>query len=209
MLGTAKLPILLCTVLLSVLCPVFAQTVPGGPDRPTLDVVTADILRADSVPGGVEIIAGCSILATPTIDVSGKSTDQALNTLKLAEHGLTWEKKGNAYIVTIRAISSPSLASVNLPEAHLTVRTLWEATNVLLQQQAAQQRLAELKLSEAPYTLGFASINERETRTIFLPSRTLRDQLAALATTFGKGIWRLDQRECGSERTFRLSWIAK
>ena len=209
MLGTKKLQIVVWMVLLLGLCPTFAQKPSVSAERQALDVIAADILRVGNVPGGIEIIAGCDALKTSALDISGRSTDQALNMLKQTERSLNWEKRSGAYLVTIQAVSSPSIASVYLPGVHLTVRTLSEATDVLLQQEATRQRLAELKMSEAPENLGFASINERETRTIFLPAGTLRDQLDALATTFGKGIWRLDQRECGAGRTFRLSWIAK
>jgi hypothetical protein len=174
-----------------------------------LDVVAADLLKARDVPGGVEVISGCSAIPLRVFEVGSMPTEGALNILSQSEHSLTWDKKGPAYTVTIRGTATPSVSSAKLPSLQLRVKTLSEATDILLQQRAMQDHLAALNTTEAPDNIGFSSIHERELRIVSLPPGTLREDLNALASAFGAAVWKLDQHDCGGNRTFRLSWIAK
>jgi hypothetical protein len=179
-----------------------------GPLKP-LDVIVADLLQASNVPGGIEVLSGCDQLKAKTREPETLTTDAALSVLSEAEHTLAWSKKGNLYSVRIREVDTPSVTSVQLPALQLNVTTLAQATDILLQHQATRNHLARIKMSETTDAIGFSSIHERNTRSISLPAGTLRDDLNAVALAFGKAIWRLDQRECGGDRIFRLSWISK
>jgi hypothetical protein len=178
------------------------------PLRP-LDVVVADLLKTARVPGGIEVLRGCNNLDPKPFQVAAVPTSDVLTNLSEIERTLTWQKTGAGYLVTITSAEAPKVASVELPALHLKAKTLAEASDILLQQQATQNRITELKLSEAPDNIGFSSIHERDTRDISLPAGTLREDLNALAVAFGTAIWQLDQRECSGRRSFRLSWIAR
>jgi len=183
----------------------------GAANRPlrTVDVVAADVLRAAKVPGGIEVITGCNQFVASSFDVTSGLVDNTLASLSRSDPSLSWYKRGNRYTVTIKGVSAPSLTSAKLPALKMKVKTLSEATDLLLQQKGTQDRIAELKLVGAPDELGFSSIHERDVRQISLPAGTLQDDLNALAAAFGAAVWHLDQRQCGGSRTFRLSWIAK
>jgi hypothetical protein len=175
----------------------------------SVDVVVADVLKAGNVPGGIEVIAACNELEARAFDVEAARTDNALTILSQEEPRVSWVKRGSTYTVTIKTAASPSVAAAKLPALQLRVKTLSEATDILLQQKALRSHLAELKMSEASSELGFSSIHEREAKIISLPAGTLREDLNALAAAFGTAIWRLDQHDCEGNRAFRLSWIVK
>ncbi len=182
-----------------------------GPNlvRETLDVAVADLLKANKVSGGIEIFAGCKPFEEKTFEIVDRPLDSALARLAQAEPSLSWRKNEKTYLATIKLVDSPSLTAAKLPPLQLKVRTLWQATDSLLQHRATQNRVAELKLSSGPEHLGTSSIYERDERTISLPAGTLQDDLNTVAAAFGSAMWQLNQRECGETRTFRLSWIAR
>jgi hypothetical protein len=186
-----------------------AQVVTAKTPLRPLDAVVADLLKTARVPGGIEVTRGCDELEPKPFEVATAPTSDALTSLSQVERTLTWQKIGTSYLVTITPVGGPRVASVGLPALQLKAKNLAEASDFLLQQQAVQNRIAELRLSEVPDNIGFSSIHERETRDVSLPAGTLREDLNALATVFGAAIWQLDQRECGGRRSFRLSWIAK
>jgi len=105
--------------------------------------------------------------------------------------------------------ATPSVSSAKLPSLQLRVKTLSEATDILLQQKAMQDHPAALNTTEAPDNIGFSSIRERELRIVSIPPGTLKEDLNTLASAFGAAVWKLDQHDCRGNRTFRLSWIAK
>lgn len=186
-----------------------AETMPRSVGTQPLDAVASDVLRRGGVPGGVEVITGCESLEPTFIAVDDTNTENVMNVLTKSQNSLSWAKRDKAITVTIRTDGGPSIASTDLPEMQLEVHTLSEATDVLLQQPAVQSRLSQLKMKETIGNVGFSSITEHEARTIVVPAGTLRDQLNALAITFGKAVWLLQQRECGGTRIFQLSWVAK
>lgn len=196
---------------LVVLCTYIGAEQGAAANRPlrTVDVVAADVLKAAKVPGGIEVITGCNRFAARPFDVPSGLVDNTLVSLSRSDSSLSWYKRGNRYTVIIKLVSAPSVTSAKLPALQMKVKTLPEATDLLLQQKGTQDRIAELKLVGAPDELGFSSIHERDTRQISLPAGTLQDDLNALAAAFGAAVWHLDQRQCGGSRTFRLSWIAK
>jgi hypothetical protein len=201
--------VLLCSVILLCASGDSAQVVTPKTSLRTLDVVVADLLKAARVPGGIEVMRGCNDLESKPFEVATVPISAALTNLSEVERTLTWHKIGAGYLVTITSVGSPRVTSAEIPALQLKAKTLTEASDILLQEQATRNRIAGLKLSEGPSNIGFSSIHDRDRRGISLPAGTLRDDLNALATAFGPAIWQLDQRECGGRRSFRLSWIAK
>src|SRR5579864_3152348 len=121
-----------------------AQVVtPKSPLRP-LDAVVADLLRTARAPGGIEVMRGCNELEPKPFEVSAVPTSDALRNLSEIEHTLTWQKKGASYLVTIASVGSPRVTSVELPALRLESKNLEEASEILLQQQATQNRISEL-----------------------------------------------------------------
>ncbi len=199
---------LLCATILLFAGADSAQVAGKVPPR-ALDAAVADLLRKAAVPGGIEVVRDCGQFESKQFEIASGPIGDALASLSQSESRLTWRKIGGSYSVTINSAGVSVLASVEVPALKLRVRTLAEASDTLLQQKAVRQRIADLRLSEAPDNLGFSSLNEQRARDISLPAATFRDDLDAVAAAFGAAIWELDQRQCGDNRTFRLSWISK
>jgi hypothetical protein len=174
----------------------------------TIDAFVADLMRADKVAGGLELVQECAPLEPKPLDFKGPLI-QALRKLSQVDPSLSWRQSGSTYLVTINRSGSARLTSVHLPALQFSARTLDEASDILLQQQRVRDRIRELRLAESPSNIGFSSINERELRQISLPEGTLGEDLNALAAAFGSAIWQLDQRTCGNNSSYRLAWISK
>ena len=203
------LSVLLCSVILLCASGDSAQVVTAKTSLRTLDVVVAELLEAARIPGGIEVMRGCNELESKRFEVATVPISAALTNLSEVERTLTWHKIGPSYLITITSVGSPIVTTVEIPPLQLKGKTLAEASDILLQEQATRNRIAGLKVSEGPSNIGFSSIHDRDRRDISLPADTLRDDLNALAAAFGPAIWQLAQRECGGRRSFRLSWIAK
>jgi hypothetical protein len=175
----------------------------------TADVLAGTILAASKNPGGVELISGCAIPETKTFNANFENPDAALADAAQRENHLTWTKGVSAYTVTIQLTATQRVTSVRLPALQIRAKTLSGATDTLLNEAPVRDRITGMKMTELTENFGSASINERDVRVIDLPAGTLREDLNALAVSFGSAIWKLDQRECENIRTFRISWITK
>jgi hypothetical protein len=177
--------------------------------RTAVDILAEDVLKASKHAGGVELISGCDVPVARALPPESENLDIALTGMAERESHLTWTKTGKAYTVTIQLTGDQSVTSVRLPALQMSANTLSEATDKLLQAAAVRERIAGMNLTELTEDFGFTSINESQAHSIDLPAGTLREDLNALATAFGTAIWKLDQRQCGNNRTVRISWIAR
>lgn len=175
----------------------------------TVDALAGEILEAGKSPGGIELISGCDTLEPTAFRPDAEGPDAALAEVASREKRMTWVKNGPAYTVTIQLAPVQSIALARLPALQIEAKTLTAATGELLQARAVRDRIAGMNLTELTQNFGFTSVNEGKARTVDLPAGTLREDLNAIAIAFGAAIWKLDQRECGNSRTFRISWIAK
>jgi hypothetical protein len=174
-----------------------------------VDILAEDVLKTSKHPGGIELISGCDVPVARALPLESENLDIALTSMAERERHLTWTKTGTAYTVTIQLMKDQGITSVRLPALQMSANTLPEATDKLLQAAAVRERIVSMKLTELTENLGFTSINEGQEHNIGLPAGTLREDLNALATAFGTAIWKLDQRQCGNNRTVRISWIAR
>ncbi len=174
-----------------------------------VDIVIAELLKAGSVSGGIEVTKGCDQLPGRSFTLTNQPVEDALTNLAQIDQHMTWQKAGRAYSVKVAYTATTEITSTQLPALQLKIRTLSQASEILLAQKALRTRFREFGMVEAPDNIGFSSINEREERDVSLPAGTLRDDLNAVALAFGHAIWQFDQQQCGSSRTFRLSWISK
>jgi len=60
-------------VLIACACCTSAQVTTGKTQARSLDVVAADLLKAGDVPGGVEVISGCSAIPLRAFEVGSMS----------------------------------------------------------------------------------------------------------------------------------------
>ena len=99
---------LLCTTILLCAGTNSAQVAAKAPPR-ALDVAVADLLRTAAVPGGIEVARDCGQLQSKTFEVASLPIGEALASLSQSESGVTWQKIGGSYLVTINSGGGPVL----------------------------------------------------------------------------------------------------
>lgn len=198
---------LISGTLVAVTC-AFTQAQPGSNQAARPELVVGEVLKRSNSPAGLEVISGCET-GPKMWQVPTGTTEEALNNLALSEGLLTWDKGvANSYRAVIRYSPDISLGSIHVPPQHIEAKTLTLATDLLLANPAIQAELVKQKFTPSPESVGFSSIRQHD-HSIDLPAGTLGDDLTLLASEFGGAVWQLDQRTCGSKRTFRITWILR
>lgn len=183
----------------------------------TADAVAALLAQARLSGGIVSVTDGCAPPDQRVIELGETTLRQGLEYISAIDSSRRWVFSGNQVLVGNQLLEKTILDTFLHKVVIRIDDPLTLSTQRLLQSKEVQRKLARIRLDELSPALGFSKVSAQSTETSghsddtnsvkrFSDAR-LYEALNMLAAAKGASVWHYEQFNCGSRRSFRISWV--